>query len=63
MDVQPSLNGGMLIFVNGDLTLGDEQTNPLKFAQVFQILPGGPAEWYSKCKALSNRLRRLQRYV
>ena len=63
MDVQPSLNGGMVIFVNGDMLLGEEQTNPIKFAQVFQILTGGPAEWYSKCTVLCERWRRLQRHV
>jgi len=37
-DVQPSGCGGLIIVVSGDLKLDDDQ-NPLKFVDVFHIMP------------------------
>lgn len=42
-DCQPSVNEGIVIFITGNL-LVDDNANPLKFAQVFQLLKG-PTGW------------------
>jgi deferrochelatase/peroxidase EfeB len=44
-DAQPSVNNGILCFVSGDLFI-DNSENPVKFAQVFQLVPGGSAGFY-----------------
>ena len=44
-DAQPSLNNGIVCMVSGDLLIG-EDTNPLKFAQVFYLVQGGAAGYY-----------------
>lgn len=44
-DAQPSVNNGILCFVSGDLYI-DESQNPVKFAQVFHLLPGGSAGYF-----------------
>jgi hypothetical protein len=40
LDAQPSLSGGVLVFVTGQL-LADNETNPLKFSQTFHLAPVG----------------------
>merc|ERR1719230_288333 len=40
-DCQPTVDGGVLIFVTGNLVVDDNQ-NPLKFAQVFQLRTNAP---------------------
>eukprot|EP01098_Paradermamoeba_levis_P009881 TRINITY_DN4133_c0_g1_i1.p1 TRINITY_DN4133_c0_g1~~TRINITY_DN4133_c0_g1_i1.p1 ORF type:complete len:121 (+),score=30.05 TRINITY_DN4133_c0_g1_i1:101-463(+) len=37
-DVQPSAGGGILVFVCGDLKI-DQNENPIKFAEVFNLMP------------------------
>jgi hypothetical protein len=44
-DAQPSVNNGILCFVSGDLFI-DGSDNPVKFAQVFQLFPGGSAGYF-----------------
>jgi len=44
-DAQPTSNNGILCFVSGDLFI-DGSENPVKFAQVFCLLPGGSAGYY-----------------
>lgn len=44
-DAQPSLNNGILCFVSGDLFI-DKSENPVKFAQVFHLVPGGSAGFF-----------------
>jgi hypothetical protein len=44
-DAQPSLNNGILCFVSGDLFI-DKGENPVKFAQVFHLVPGGSAGFF-----------------
>ena len=40
-DMQPNpTNGGIICFVTGNL-LVDDNTNPLKFAEVFHLVPAG----------------------
>lgn len=40
VDAQPSLSGGITVFVTGHL-LPEGETNPLKFSQVFHLVPVG----------------------
>ncbi|KAI7839551.1 hypothetical protein COHA_006678 [Chlorella ohadii] len=40
LDAQPSLSGGVLVFVTGQL-LPEGETNPLKFSQTFHLAPVG----------------------
>lgn len=40
LDAQPSLSGGILVFVTGQL-LPEGETNPLKFSQTFHLVPVG----------------------
>eukprot|EP00887_Chlorella_sp_A99_P004916 scaffold4.g4916.t1 len=40
LDAQPSVSGGILVFVTGQL-LPDGETNPLKFSQTFHLVPVG----------------------
>jgi len=44
-DAQPSVNNGILCFISGDLFI-DGGENPVKFAQVFHLLPGGSAGFF-----------------
>mmetsp|Transcript_12348 Transcript_12348/g.32761 ORF Transcript_12348/g.32761 Transcript_12348/m.32761 type:complete len:127 (-) Transcript_12348:245-625(-) len=45
-DCQPSpTNNGILIFITGNLIVDDNQ-NPLKFAQVFQLVQGPTGNYY-----------------
>jgi hypothetical protein len=44
-DAQPSLNNGILCFVSGDLYI-DHNENPVKFAEVFFLQPGGSAGYF-----------------
>ncbi len=44
-DAQPSVNNGIICFVSGDLFI-DSSENPVKFAQVFQLFPGGSAGYF-----------------
>ena len=44
-DAQPSVDNGILAFVSGDLII-EGQENPLKFAEVFQLRPGGSAGYF-----------------
>eukprot|EP00884_Botryococcus_braunii_P013480 jgi/Botrbrau1/22132/Bobra.0206s0056.1 len=39
-DAQPSLSGGIIVFVTGQL-LTEGESNPLKFSQVFHLAPVG----------------------
>ena len=38
LDAQPSMTGGILVFVTGQL-LPEGETNPLKFSQTFHLMP------------------------
>ena len=38
IDTQPTPNGGVLVFVCGNLLI-DSETQPQKFAQTFQLMP------------------------
>lgn len=40
LDAQPSVGGGILVFVTGQL-LTEGETNPLKFSQTFHLMPVG----------------------
>eukprot|EP00877_Chromochloris_zofingiensis_P008307 jgi/Chrzof1/372/Cz01g13150.t1 len=40
MDFQPSVSGGILVFVTGQV-LAEGESNPLKFSQVFHLMPVG----------------------
>ncbi|KAI3428575.1 hypothetical protein D9Q98_007397 [Chlorella vulgaris] len=40
LDAQPSVSGGILIFVTGQL-LPEGESNPLKFSQTFHLAPVG----------------------
>ncbi len=44
-DAQPTPNNGIVCFVSGDLYIEDSQ-NAVKFAQVFQLFPGGSAGYF-----------------
>ena len=44
-DAQPSINGGIVCFASGDLFI-DGSENAVKFAQVFQLFPGGSAGYF-----------------
>ncbi|CAE7941187.1 unnamed protein product [Symbiodinium sp. KB8] len=44
-DCQPSANDGVVIFITGNL-LVDDNANPLKFAQVFQLMKGPTGNYY-----------------
>lgn len=37
IDAQPTFNGGVLVFVSGDLSI--DGGNPIKFSEVFHLLP------------------------
>jgi len=43
MDVQPSVNGGLLIFVTGSVQIGGD--NPLHFCEMFQLVSNGSGSW------------------
>eukprot|EP00698_Gefionella_okellyi_P012869 TRINITY_DN349_c0_g1_i1.p1 TRINITY_DN349_c0_g1~~TRINITY_DN349_c0_g1_i1.p1 ORF type:complete len:142 (+),score=18.93 TRINITY_DN349_c0_g1_i1:54-428(+) len=45
IDAQPTLSGGILVFVSGNLYVDGGQT-PIKFSQVFQLLPFEGASGY-----------------
>ena len=45
VDYQPSVNNGVIAFINGDLYI-DGSENPVKFAQVFHLQVGGPSGYY-----------------
>jgi len=38
MDFQPSVSGGILVFVTGNI-ITEGESNPLKFSQVFHLMP------------------------
>jgi hypothetical protein len=40
MDAQPSVNGGVLVLVTGQL-LVDEEQRPMNYTQTFQLMPEG----------------------
>lgn len=40
IDAQPSIGGGLIVFVTGQL-LPEGETNPLKFSQTFHLMPTG----------------------
>lgn len=40
MDFQPSVSGGIIVFVTGHI-LAEGETNQLKFSQVFHLMPVG----------------------
>ncbi|KAI0175075.1 hypothetical protein LQW54_012955 [Pestalotiopsis sp. IQ-011] len=40
LDAQPSVNGGVLVLVTGQL-LVDEEQRPMSYAQAFQLMPEG----------------------
>lgn len=40
LDAQPSVNGGVLVLVTGQL-LVDEEQRPMNYTQTFQLLPEG----------------------
>ncbi|KAH8666332.1 nuclear transport factor 2 [Xylariales sp. PMI_506] len=40
LDAQPSVNGGVLVLVTGQL-LVDEEQRPMNYAQAFQLMPDG----------------------
>lgn len=40
IDAQPSVGGGLLVFVTGQL-LPEGESNPLKFSQTFHLMPVG----------------------
>ena len=40
-DAQPTFNNGILCFVSGDLIIDGNAEQPMKFAQSFQLIPGG----------------------
>ena len=44
-DPQPSPSGGILVMVTGDLAVDGNVSTPLKFAQMFHLMPDG-ASWY-----------------
>lgn len=39
LDSQPSGNGGILIFITGNMVI-DEEAAPMRFSQTFQLMPG-----------------------
>ena len=43
-DAQPSTNNGIVCFVTGDLAI--DGGNPIKFAEVFHLIPGGSAGFF-----------------
>ena len=47
MDVQPTVAGGILVFVCGNLVADGEAEHPLKFSQTFHLMPneGGGGYW------------------
>ena len=49
-DIQPTLNG-VICFVTGDLFI-DEDTNPIKLSQVFNIVPNEAGGYY--CNPICN---------
>jgi len=44
-DPQPCPSGGILVMVTGDLAVDGNVSTPLKFAQMFHLMPDG-ASWY-----------------
>jgi hypothetical protein len=44
-DCQPSVSNGVLVFVSGDL-YADDNNVPLKFSQVFHLMPAGQTNFY-----------------
>eukprot|EP00878_Enallax_costatus_P002021 GHUV01002185.1.p2 GENE.GHUV01002185.1~~GHUV01002185.1.p2 ORF type:complete len:123 (+),score=31.37 GHUV01002185.1:121-489(+) len=40
MDFQPSVSGGIMVFVTGGI-MPEGESNPLKFSQVFHLMPVG----------------------
>eukprot|EP00879_Flechtneria_rotunda_P003388 GHRR01003616.1.p1 GENE.GHRR01003616.1~~GHRR01003616.1.p1 ORF type:complete len:124 (+),score=31.93 GHRR01003616.1:151-522(+) len=40
MDFQPSVSGGIMVFVTGSI-ITEGESNPLKFSQVFHLMPVG----------------------
>jgi len=41
VDCQPSGCGGILVFISGDIKLDED--NPVKFAQIFHLMPTDPS--------------------
>lgn len=47
MDVQPSAAGNaIVIFVTGNVRIGDPNANPLHFCEMFQLISTGPGAYY-----------------
>lgn len=47
MDVQPSAAGNaIVIFVTGNVRIGDASANPLHFCELFQLVSTGPSSYY-----------------
>ncbi|KAK0673032.1 hypothetical protein QBC41DRAFT_242425 [Cercophora samala] len=44
-DAQPTATGGIVILVTGQL-LVDEEANPLKFSQAFQLVQDAGGQWF-----------------
>ncbi|CAG8554967.1 9165_t:CDS:2 [Acaulospora colombiana] len=43
-DAQPSISNGIFVVVTGEL-LVDEEQNPQRFTQAFQLIPEGNTYW------------------
>ena len=53
MDVQPSATGNALvIFVTGSVRIGDANSNPLHFCEMFQLVSTGPNAYYGRLYSL-----------
>jgi Nuclear transport factor 2 (NTF2) domain len=47
LDVQPSASGNaIVIFVTGNVRIGDANANPLHFCEMFQLVSTGPNAYY-----------------
>ncbi|RHZ49164.1 hypothetical protein Glove_529g32 [Diversispora epigaea] len=44
LDAQPSISNGIFVVVTGELLVDDEQ-NPQRFTQAFQLIPEGSTYW------------------
>ena len=46
VDIQPSINDGIFVFINGSLIIDGNASQPLKFTQTFLLQTGGGAGYY-----------------
>ena len=68
LDAQPSVSGGILVFVTGQL-LPEGETNPLKFSQTFHLMPVSGSfvvtngkqviEWKCSCRCKKKKKSQL----